>query len=87
MAISKTPKRRASEKKVEALINKGGASPKGKPPKRGRELKYIQLRIPQSTVNIIDGIIDQNSSDLVKKSRHQWLLEAIQEKINRETKQ
>lgn len=87
------------ESEVEALINKGGGVPP-KPalpatPKKTsnapqqRTLSVlpsgkvpVQLRLDPETVEQIDALIRKR---LVPVSRHVWLMEAVMEKIKRES--
>ena len=79
MTIAKKPKDRIEEDKVSALIDKGGSVAERKKIEEG--VKLLQLRIPASTLNEIDDVI-QNKRP--KPPRHAWLLEAIYEKLDRE---
>lgn len=81
MAISK--KLPSYERKVSDLINKGGAVPNNSK-KEERSIQNIQLRLPNSLVQKIDSQCT-NVYYQVKKSRHSWILDAILEKIDRES--
>ena len=88
--ISKKPKTTAlSEKDIDALIQKGGEVPKdeapAKPKKRSKkkvEKIPVQLRLPSDLISTIDDLIDNR---VVRVSRHAWFLEAIAEKIKKES--
>ncbi|MCB9352531.1 MAG: hypothetical protein H6573_34365 [Lewinellaceae bacterium] len=74
---SKTPS-------VEALIMKGGSS--GALEEEGEEvisedLKRVQLRVPMSKLRQIDRMVKKRPGKL---SRHTWIMEAIEEKLQRE---
>lgn len=81
MAISK--KLPSYERKVSDLINKGGAVPNASK-KEERSIQNIQLRLPNSLVQKIDSQCT-NAYYHIKKSRHSWILDAILEKIDRES--
>ncbi|MDQ3636269.1 MAG: hypothetical protein M3405_17470 [Acidobacteriota bacterium] len=83
MAISrkpKTEKRVVKEKEIDALINKGG-SPASDNKEKSIE-KPILLRIPADTLEKVDEVV---KSKQIKTPRHTWLLEAVFEKLNRES--
>ena len=96
MAISAKPNRKGSdveqagvdvdEKAVHAVINRGGRVGAA----NGREsdtLKRVQLRLYTSQIVDIDNAIDKLKQDRKRFpnfSRHQFLLEAIEEKLDRE---
>ena len=96
MAISAKPNRKKSdvelagvdddEKAVHAVINRGGRVGAA----NGREsdtLKRVQLRLYASQIVDIDNAIDKLKQDRKRFpnfSRHQFLLEAIEEKLDRE---
>ena len=96
MAISAKPNRKKSdveqagadvdEKEVHAVINRGGRVGAAD----GREsdtLKRLQLRLYTSQIVDIDNAIDKLKQDRKRFpnfSRHQFLLEAIEEKLDRE---
>ncbi|MGI2298350.1 hypothetical protein ACRRVB_00780 [Candidatus Cardinium hertigii] len=81
MAISK--KLPSYERKVSDLINKGGAIANTNK-KEERSIQNVQLRLPNSLIQKIDN---QCTNDYyqIKKSRHSWILDAILEKIDRES--
>lgn len=81
MAISE--KLTSYERKVNDLINKGGAISNTNK-KEERSIQNIQLRLPSSLIQKIDN---QCTNDYyqVKKSRHSWILDAIIEKIDRQS--
>ncbi|MDN5247507.1 MAG: hypothetical protein V3580_03940 [Candidatus Cardinium sp.] len=81
MAISK--KSPSYERKVSDLINKGGAVPNTSK-KEERSIQNIQLRLPNSLIQKIDSQCI-NDYYQVKRSRHSWILDAILEKIDRES--
>jgi hypothetical protein len=98
MAISKPPVRKAAavappasapdEKKIEAVI-KRGSSPL---PAEEQEvkLKNFNIKLPAATLTIIDELRAKRprkpTSPKLGISTQDWLLEAIQEKIQREHK-
>jgi hypothetical protein len=86
MAITRKPKSTenvAKEKDINALINKGGSTAEniGISEKTVRE-KPIIIRIPSDALERIDRIV---KSKQIKTPRHTWLLEAIFEKLEKES--
>ena len=90
MAISAKPNRKQTdtnvdEKAVQAVINRGGRTAEND--LEGDALKRVQLRLYASQLNDIDNAIEKLKRDrkrFPKFSRHQFLLEAIDEKLDRE---
>lgn len=83
MAISRKPKaveKLAKEPNIEALINKGGSTAEKTVAKV--EEKPILIRVPSDIIKQIDSIV---SSKKIKTPRHTWLLEAVFEKLERES--
>ena len=96
MAISAKPNRKKSEvegtstdvdeREVQAVINRGGRAAEAD----GIELdalRRVQLRLYTSQLTSIDNAIEKlkrNRKRFPNFSRHQFLLEAIEEKLNRE---
>jgi hypothetical protein len=83
MAISRKPKtteKVAKEPSIAALINKGGSTAETTIEKVGE--KPILIRVPSDVIKQIDSIV---SSKRIKTPRHTWLLEAVFEKLERET--
>jgi len=77
----KNPENVKDEKQVLDFINKGGA-PSSKNEQAGEtDLKRVQLRLESELVKQID---DSRKDRTPKVSRHNWLLEAIFEKLERE---
>lgn len=97
MAITKKPPKKGKaqeakaeqtvdDAKIKELINKGGTpptQPKSEPAK-SNSVKNVQLRLTEEVLEDIDSAIKRRSR-IVKVSRHTWLLEAIAEKLDRET--
>lgn len=94
MALSKKPVKNttpASTVDVDALINKGGGVPKkenapAKEESTGKKLLKggkvpVQLRITPSILDEIDALI---STRKIPIARHDWFMEAIGEKMERE---
>lgn len=77
MAVSRKPV--AAE--IEALIQKGGTVPEesSSPP---RKVVPVTLRIPST---LLDRVDQHLKSQLVPLPRHTWILEAVQEKLERST--
>ncbi len=83
MAISRKPKtteKVAKEPNIAALINKGGSTAETTIEKV--EEKPILIRVPSDVIKQIDNIV---SSKRIKTPRHTWLLEAVFEKLERES--
>ena len=79
-AISRKPK----SQKVDAFINKGLQSNEPAQPtvSEQEQIARVQLRLSKAKLRQIDEALNQRK---VKVSRHVWLLEAIEEKLERET--
>jgi len=83
MAISRKPRTEQATAKnvdVDALINKGGSiaqrqdtEPKEKP---------VILRVPEDVLERIDATVKARR---IKTPRHTWLLEAVLEKLEKES--
>ena len=96
MAISAKPNRQKSdveqtsadvdEREVQAIINRGGrAAETGNG--ESDPLRRVQLRLYTSLIADIDNAIEKLKRDRKRFpnfSRHQFLLEAIEEKLDRE---
>ncbi len=83
MAISRKPRTEratASKVDVDALINKGGsvAQKQGAEPKE----KPVILRVPENVLERIDATVKARR---IKTPRHTWLLEAVLEKLEKES--
>jgi len=81
-AIRKKP----SQEAVDNFINKGiqdesTANTKNSTPKSKDEISRVQLRLSKGKLEEIDDALNKRK---VKVSRHVWLLEAIEEKLERE---
>jgi len=82
MAIARKPSRKAaSSVDVGALINRGG-SPGGPQGREGARITPILLRLPPDMLERLDAAL---KSRPVKLPRHTWILEAIHEKLTRES--
>lgn len=69
----------ADETKVREFIERGGKVAGEK--RRGGERKLLQLRMPVDLLARVDLVLDARA---VPPSRHNWILEAIHEKLARE---
>ena len=79
MPISRKPK----EKDLETFIAKGGSEPV-EPKKEKEDEKTVQslkLRIPTELLEEIDQLV---ASRRPSPSRHQWILEALYEKVEKD---
>ena len=96
MAISAKPDRKKSdvdqkntdvdEREVQAVINRGGRTAEADN-SESDALKRVQLRLYTSQLTDIDNAIEKLKRDRKRFpnfSRHQFLLEAIEEKLDRE---
>ncbi len=96
MAISAKPNRKGSdveqagadvdEREVQAVINRGGRAVESDNGESDA-LRRVQLRLYTSQIVDIDNAIDKLKQDRKRFpnfSRHQFLLEAIKEKLDRE---
>ncbi len=82
MAISKKPKK--ENVKIDDLINKGGSVPSEKKPKsKPDEDKIIpvQLRLKKKELDYLDNHLNNRP---FKIPRHTWIIQAIQEKLDRD---
>ena len=77
MAVSRKP----VAVDVEALIQKGGTVPEEAPsPPPARKVVPVTLRIPSALLDRVDQYL---KNQLVPLPRHTWILEAVQEKLQR----
>jgi len=85
MAIARKPKASAATTPavdIEELISRGG-TPKGAAGQATDEATMpVVLRIPAAMLHHIDAAV---KAQPIKTPRHRWLLEAIHEKLLRET--
>jgi hypothetical protein len=84
MAISRKPKRSSTTAKpvdVDALISKGG-SVAGKNRGQGKDAVPVILRLPEDILQKVDASVQARR---IKTPRHTWLLEAVLEKLERES--
>lgn len=82
MSVSRKPKMTVeTSKDVEAFILGGGTEPVGEVKKREKPTQAIKLRIPGELLEQIDRMVDTRKPS---PSRHQWILEALYEKVERE---
>jgi hypothetical protein len=79
----------ATAKDINAVIGRGGTVPRSSgtkspgPVGRGPYVA-VMLRIPENNLGTVDRMVGRRS---VSISRNMWILEAIHEKILRESKQ
>jgi uncharacterized protein (DUF4415 family) len=95
MAVTRKPKQQTADE----FISQGGsatmvvdrevaaepakeAGKRGRPAKEKEEESGVKLRLSLSLLERIDGAVDERKPS---PSRHQWILEAIYEKLDRET--
>lgn len=81
------PKPTADEKKIDALISKGGTATKAQPVQGAddNQRTAIKLITYQSQLNDIQAILDK-MPQRNRPSRHAYILQAIDEKIERDRK-
>ena len=91
MATTLPPVRKkpATEAQVEAVINKGSSAlKKDAPPLADDTVKFFNLRLTRGVLNTIEGFRAQRPRKLASPklgiSTHDWILEAIEEKMQRE---
>ena len=83
MAVIRKPK----AKSVEAFIQEGGTAAQVAPPKPEieevieGEVKGLKLRLPADLLKRVDKAV---ATRRPAPSRHQWILEALYEKLDRE---
>lgn len=66
---------------VDSFIDKGLKATPAKKESNNSEISRLQLRLPKAKVQQIDEALEKKR---VKVSRHHWILEAIEEKLERE---
>lgn len=83
MAITRKPKASPTSAAVDvdALIHRGGSTPKRATPAAGKGSLSVLLRIPSALIGDIDAAV---KARVIPTSRHTWLLEAVHEKLKRE---
>ena len=91
MAISRKPRAQAgqsvtSDVDVAALISKGGsiAGSEPAPSPTPRSTLAMTLRLPGHLAEQLDAHLEQSP---IRIPRHHWILEAIVERLERETRQ
>lgn len=95
--ITLPPKRKeetvetVQEKKISEVINKGGGTTKKEEQNTSADnpIKQMNIKLFESEVDSINILRDRRPRDRGKKiaiSLHDWILEAVQEKIERENK-
>ena len=73
---SSSPATQVDERRIDALIEKGGSVASA-----SDKRSLVQLRLPQSVIGRIDAVRKRRT---VAPPRHAWMLEAILEKLARE---
>ena len=93
MALSPPPRRnkQPTEAEIEAVINRGGAAAKLEAtPDTMDEMRHISARLPESFIREIDTFRAARprkmGSPKLGISLRDWIVEAIQEKMDRERK-
>ncbi|GAB3900853.1 hypothetical protein GCM10028825_52540 [Spirosoma agri] len=94
MATTLPPPRKkaATEAEIEAVINKGGSTTKKveKSPDDENTVKFFNLRLTSGVLKKIEELRAKRPRKLASPklgiSTHDWMLEAIEEKMQREAK-
>ncbi len=99
MAITPPPKKsgspdnkneKANEKKIQEIINKGGSTTNSVSPESNNELRSISIKLYDDELKSIKRLREQRPRQRGQKrlgiSLHDWVVEAVKEKILRETK-
>ena len=79
MALRKRPKKEDTDKWIEEAANDQPQQQEEEP----KTVQDIRLRIPTDLLKEIDQIVAKRKP---KISRHNWILEALHEKVKREKK-
>lgn len=87
MAITRKPKSpsaSASEAEIATLIGKGGSAPARTEttPAEKPKVTPVALRVPTELIDRLDASLERRT---VRIPRHTWILEAIAEKLARES--
>ena len=82
MAITRAPKSKASAATIQALIEKGGPPARQETGAAARAPLAVSLRIPGPLAERLDTFL---RARLIRVPRHAWILQAILEKLDRET--
>ncbi len=82
MAITRSPKSKASESDIQALIEKGGQPARQETGDADSPPMAVSLRIPGPLAERLDSFLRDK---LIRVPRHAWILQAILEKLDRET--
>jgi hypothetical protein len=71
-----------SEAEIDALIHKGLSRPEARAGSPSEEEQQVVLRLPRALLRRVDIAVKQRP---LKTPRHRWLMEAILEKLERES--
>lgn len=85
MAIARKPKsaeKKVKEQDINILINRGGSVAEEINNKQSED-KPILIRVPAEVLKRIDEVV---TAKKIKIPRHTWLLEAVFEKLERESR-
>jgi hypothetical protein len=82
MAITRPPKSKASDAKIQALIEKGGQPARQETGAAASPPMAVSLRIPGPLAERLDTFLRER---IIRVPRHAWILQAILEKLDRET--
>ena len=79
MAITRAPKSKASEARIQSLIEKGGQPARQE--HTARRPLAVALRIPGPLAVRLDTFLREKT---IPVPRHTWILQAVLEKLDRE---
>lgn len=82
MAITRRPQSPSSTAKIQALIQKGGQPARQETGAEDSPPMAVSLRIPAPLASRLDTFLGDR---LIRVPRHAWILQAILEKLDRET--
>lgn len=86
------PKKQPTEAEIEEVINRGGSTTKQveKPLENEDTVKYFNLRLTAGVLKTIERFREKRPRKLASPklgiSTHDWILEAIEEKMQRESR-
>lgn len=72
------------DRKAEEFINQGGSTAAAKSEPSNKAEATVNVRLPVDVLAQVDEVVKQRRARI---PRHSWLLEAIYEKLDRETKE
>jgi len=82
MLKDRTIKPSVDERRIEAIINKGGSTAIEET-KAEETTRNVQLRLTPRLISRIDAVRGRKPKE-IRQDRHPWIIEAILEKLQRE---